>query len=152
MSIKSNTAKAIEAIKAYLIENTEPEITEAIEWTAEHPQNGNISDTARTLYEAGKVWEAVALFIMEEWKERRNPNHPRNFQENFVDWLNGLPLNFCDYIVRQPDSKTLLAGWLEQTEAEQARFSDTEADAHTGRLIYREVSKTATKHGFNYPL
>lgn len=130
----------------------EPELIEAIEWTDEHPQHANITEETRNLYEAGKVFEACALYITEEWKARKNPHYPANFQENFIDWLNGLPLNIADYIVRQPDSKTLLAEWLEQTEAEQARFSDTEADAHTGRLIYREVSKTATKHGFNYPL
>ena len=149
MALRSTKKEVIARIKAYITENTEPELMEAIAWEEAH-HTGEITEAVQSLYKAGKVYEACALYIMENWKARKNPHCPTNYQANFIDWLNTLPLNIADYIVRQPDSKTLLANWLEQTEAEQDRFTDEEADTHTGYLIYREVSKTATKNGFRY--
>jgi len=139
--LKTNSKKAIENIKAYIVKgfdgtNYEPRfnyIDEAIE-DNKHGANIDIfSLVANAIY---------STFVDEYIHEY---NRKRNKQEVFIEWCTCLPsiLDTCYYYNRS--AVTDLGDILEQTEEERNRYTEEQAEETLSRLIYREIIK-ATKH------
>lgn len=64
-------------------------------------------------------------------------------QEIFISWLRGLPgvVGSEDFLLRS--AVDFMAGILQESEAEKAKYGETEAEDLACYLIWREVSKLA---------
>ena len=121
------TKKAIENIRAYIMDNFTPE---------------NYTDNPP------KDFPEVAAFILDIFrKEKMSDFRYRNCNEfaAFTDWCQGLPsvLDTCYCYNRSAVDD--LGAILEETAEEKARFSEQEAERRLTWLIYRELSKGAAK-------
>ncbi len=123
--LRSNSKKAVENIRAYILEQYNPE-----EYGL--PATNDYREAARNM------WEACKNEIMKYDKRRLS------YYEFFVEWLSGLPSLFdsADYIYHC-NAKKRLAAILEETETEANKYTETEAETMLSRLIWREVSKVA---------
>lgn len=64
--------------------------------------------------------------------------------KDFNYWVHGLPgLLDLPFIYRQPDAVDVLGDILQETPAERARYTETQADEMLCRLIFRELDKAA---------
>ena len=121
------TKKAIENIRAYIMDNFTPE---------------NYTDTPP------KDFPGVAAFILDTFRKEKMSDfrcHNCNEFAAFADWCQGLPtvLNTCYYYNRSAVDD--LGRILEETAEEKARFTEPEAERRLTWLIYRELSKGAAK-------
>ena len=121
------TKKAIENIRAYIMDNFTPE---------------NYTDNPP------KDFPEVAAFILDTFrKEKMLDFRYRDCNEfaAFTDWCKGLPavLDTCYYYNRSAVDD--LGAILEETAEEKARFNEPEAERRLTWLIYRELSKAASK-------
>lgn len=56
------------------------------------------------------------------------------------DWMQGLGCSIgCDIYYHHGTAKNILANWLEETEEEKEKYSETEAENMMMRLVYREM-------------
>ena len=96
------------------------------------------------LAEAPDFPEACKL-ILTACEDEKFYNRIRSGLDTFRDWAKGLPsaLNTCYYY--NINAVDLLADWLEETEAEKSKYSESEAEEMITRLIYRELTKGAAK-------
>lgn len=127
--LRTNCKKALENIRAYILENTDV--------------------TGYDKYEQPETFEQAALIIWDEFQTAKQYElcRPRtNIQECFTDWCAGLPsiIDTCYYYNRSAVND--LAKLLNETEAEASRFTETEAERQLTWLIFREISKEARKH------
>lgn len=122
--LKSNSKKAHENIKQYIIDNFTPE---------------NYTDTPP------ESFDEIASFILGTFRSEKY-NAPEDFQyyqksefAAFADWCAGLPslLDTCYYYNRSAVDD--LAAILEESEAEKQRFTEEEAENLLTTLIYREI-------------
>lgn len=128
--LKTNSKKAAENIRAYIIDNFKPE-----NYTDNPPQK----------------FHQIAVFILDTF--RREKYHlPEDFRyylhcelSAFRDWCAGLPsvLDTCYYYNRS--SVDDLGAILEETEQEKARYTEQQAEQLLTDLIYRELLKGAAK-------
>ena len=123
------TKKAIENIRAYIMDNFTPE-----NYTEDPPED----------------FPEVAAFILDTFRKEKMSDfryHDCNEFAAFTDWCQGLPsvLNTCYYYNRSAVDD--LGRILEETAEEKARFSEQEAERRLTWLIYRELSKGAAKGG-----
>lgn len=126
--LRSNSKKALDNIRAYILENTDTTNYEDIE-------------QPKTFKEASEI--IINCF----WNEyMKGYNLQRNHQQCFIDWLSGLPSVFdsCYYYNRSAVDD--LGAILEETEEEKARFTDDQACEMLSGLIYREVTKATGKY------
>lgn len=122
--LKSNSKKAKENIKQYIIDNFTPE---------------NYTDTPP------EDFDGIAKFILETFREEKyiSPEDFRYYLNNefeaFADWCAGLPslLDTCYYYNRSAVDD--LAAILEESEEEKQRFTEREAETRLTTLIYREI-------------
>ena len=63
--------------------------------------------------------------------------------ETFKNWAQGLPSAFNTMYYYNVSAVNLLGAWLEETESEKAKYSESEAEEMITRLIYRELTKGA---------
>ena len=131
--LKTNTKKAIENIRKYIVDNFngyEDGNSERIKELAEEDLNENFPQLARYINNAF-YWEYV------HYDTRRNIS---TF-ELFKEWAQGLPsvLN-CDYYCNR-SAVTDLGDILEETEQERNKYSESDAEDMLTRLIYRELEK-----------
>lgn len=128
--LRTNCKKVIETIKAYVMEN----------------YDGSNYDAGTPEAEA-KTFEEIARVILADVKRvngyevKRSRNY--TWSMAFADWSAGLPslLDTCyRYNVSAVD---LLGEWLEETEEEKAKYTETQAETMIDSLIYRELSKVA---------
>ena len=121
--LKTNSKKAVENIRTYILNNYTPEAYSL-------PETTDFRTAAKEIYryfyiekhdnaEWGRVPEAVI----------------------FADWCGGLPTVFdtCYYYNRSAVDD--LGAILEETEAEKALYSESEAESLLTKLIYREIKK-----------
>ena len=125
--LKTNSKKAIENIKNYIINNFD--FTNYEEYTNE---------------EEPTTFEAIAKFIYKcfiEEKRYNNDNYRYSEQEIFLDWCSGLPsvIDTCYFYNRSAIDD--LAIILEETEAEKEKYSESDAEELLTNLIYREIKK-----------
>lgn len=126
--LKTNSKKALENIRAYIIDNFNPE-----DRTDNPPQE----------------WHGIAAFILDTFRSEKYsmPEDLRyyNFREcaAFADWCAGLPsvLDTCYYYNRSAVDD--LGVILEETEEEKARYTEEQAERTLTTLIYKELIKGA---------
>ena len=117
--IKSNSKKAIENIKKYVVSWYDPNET------------GDFSEVASVIFDK----------FMNEYA--RGNRRRINRQDLFVEWAAGLPCNglFCFWYNREAVDD--LGAILEESETEKARFTEDQAETYLTKLIYREIVKFA---------
>lgn len=125
--LKTNSKKARENIRAYIIINFDP--------------------TNYDLTKAPESWPEIAAFILDTFRSEKfsieNEKRYYKYNENaaFIDWCAGLPsvLDTCYFYNRSAVDD--LAGILEESESEKARYSESDAERLLTYLIYRELLK-----------
>ena len=125
--LKTNSKKAIENIKNYIINNFD--FTNYEEYTTEAEPT---------------TFEAIAKFIYKCFIEEKRYNDGYKHyteQEVFFDWCSGLPsvIDTCYFYNRSAVDD--LAVILEETEAEKEKYSESDAEKLLTNLIYREIKK-----------
>lgn len=131
--IKSNSKKARENIRAYILNNFDPE-------SCGHDKS------------EFETFEAAAAFILETFRseKRYELNCRHSEQAVFTSWCQGLPsvIDTCYYYNRSAVDD--VAAILEETEEERARYAWSDADERDAEklltnLIYRELMKGGDK-------
>ena len=121
--LKSNSKKAVENIRVYIIERFDP---------CGYDFEGNESD-----------FKEVAAFIYECFVSEKVKFDKRRMTEQalFFEWCSGLPsiLDTCYYYNRSAVDD--LAAILEESEVEKAKYTETQAEERLTYLIYREIKK-----------
>ena len=90
-------------------------------------------------------YKTICTIILSTFKAEKNHDNRYNagrisLYDLFVDWAQGLPdtLKTEDYFLYS--ACDLLGGWLEESESEKARFSETQAEQTITRLLWRELN------------
>lgn len=150
--LKTNSKKAIENIRKYIIDNTIDGISDTIDylnskWCDEEnakEQAEYYSDILSAIENNEKnafkkVAKAINDCFYDEKVKYNSTNATR--QQLFFDWCGGLPsfLDTCYYYNRSAVED--LGAILEETEEEKARFTESEAAEKLTYLIYRELNK-----------
>lgn len=126
--LKTNSKKASENIRAYIIDN----------FTAEDRTNNPPQE-----------WHGIAAFILDTFRSEKYST-PEDFRyynlrecAAFADWCAGLPsvLDTCYYYNRSAVDD--LGAILEETEEEKARYIEEQAEETLTTLIYKELIKGA---------
>lgn len=115
--LKTNTKKARENIRAYILANFTP-------------YDGD---------EVGADFPEVAEYILRVCRTEKQYSRYSSALAMFTDWAQGLPsvLDTCYYYNRSAVDD--LGGILEETQAERERFTETQAENLLTRLIFREI-------------
>lgn len=124
--LKTNSKKAKENIKKYIIDNFTPE---------------GYTDTPP------EEWPEIATFIIDTFRSNKYSAvedyryYNNNERAAFFDWAQGLPsvLDTCYYYNRSAVDD--LAIILEETEEEKNRYSEADAEKMLTYLIYRELTR-----------
>ena len=121
--LKSNSKKACENIRAYIMDGFTPE-----NYTDPPPQ----------------TFPEIAAFILDTFRSEKRYQNGTEL-ELFRDWAQGLPsiIDTCYYYNRSAVDD--LGAILEETETEKTRFTETEAEKRLTDLIYRELKKGEKK-------
>lgn len=86
----------------------------------------------------------IATVILSDFKRVTDNDYytkTMTCQERFIDWLSGLPSMIdTDYLLGTDAARNLLASWLEESETEKNRFSETDAERMIGKLLFRELT------------
>ena len=128
--LKSNSKKAIENIKLYIMKNYDP-------------SNYDINSDEQN---AG-TFKEVATCILKDLKRVKENEFLRfknyTWQDAFIDWASGLPsiLDTCYYYNREAVED--LGEILEESETEKARFTESEAENMLSKLLFRELVNAA---------
>lgn len=131
--LKTNSKKAIENIRKYIIDNFngyEDKESEQLKMDVESDSESNFPTLARYILDKF-YWEKV------HYNARNNMS---NFQL-FEEWAQGLPsVISCDYYYF-PTAVNDLGDILEETDEERNKYTETQAENLLTKLIYRELSK-----------
>ena len=125
--LKTNSKKAIENIKKYIVNNFD--FTNYEDYIPqEKPET--FSEIAQFIYKC---------FIEE--KRYNNDSYRYSEQAIFFDWCSGLPsvIDTCYFYNRSAIED--LAVILEETKAEKEKYSEADAEKLLTNLIYRELKK-----------
>ena len=124
--LKTNSKKAVENIKKYIVDNFD--FSGYDDGTTKEPET--FAEIAKFIYN---------IFIEE--KRYNNDNFKYSEQAIFADWCAGLPsvLDTCYFYNRSAVED--LGAILEETDAEKARYSEADAEKLLTSLIYREIKK-----------
>jgi hypothetical protein len=119
--LKTNSKKAHENIRAYIIANYDPT-------NYELPETDNFSEIATNIYKT---------FQSEKYYRAKGIPEFTLFEE----WASGLPsiIDTCYYYNRSAVDD--LGEILEETESEKKRYTEREAESFLTRLIYNEIKK-----------
>ena len=118
--LKTNTKKAREKVRAYILANYEP-------------------DGYDNAPSASDSFESVALFILRTCAKEKGESVV--YQTLFEDWAQGLPSVLdCGYYYDRSANKDL-GDILEQTEAERAKYTESQSEKTLTYLIYSELSR-----------
>ena len=134
--IRSNSKKAIQNIRNYIIDNFDPEaygldeIIKAMEDNAAGIRNVDIWSMVK---------EQIKATVYAE-KIQYDTRHMSR-QQLFTEWCQGLPslLDTCYYSNRSAVDD--LAAILEETEEEKNRFTEEQAEEKITWLMFREIYK-----------
>ena len=87
---------------------------------------------------AALVWKCFQNDVKGDYRLGREP-----LQEIFISWLRGLPgvVSSEDFLLRS--AVDFMAGILQESEAEKAKYSESDAEDLAAYLVWREVSKLA---------
>lgn len=126
--LKTNSKKARENVRAYIMSNHNCEEYAAIQ--ADFTQ-----------------FEEVAAAIYADFDRVTNTpiNRRVSLQDRFAEYAAGLPsiIDTCYYYNRSAVDD--LGAILEESEAEKARFTEAEAEKMLSYLIFREIERSVLK-------
>ena len=122
--LRSNSKAVVAKIRKYIVDEIDPDYF--------------------GLDEAPDFPTACKLILTACENEKRY-NRSRSGFDTFKDWAQGLPSAFNTMYYYNVPAVDLLADWMEETEAEKAKYSESEAEEMITRLIYRELTKGASK-------
>ena len=127
--LKTNSKKARENVRAYIMER---------ENVAEYVENISNNPT----------FEEIAAAIYADFYRVYNSDYVKKTYtpaDYFSEWAAGLPgiLDTCYYYNRSAVDD--LAGILEETETEKAKYKEADAEKLLSYLIYREIEKAIRK-------
>ena len=133
--LKTNSKKARENVRNYIIEGFTPE-----GYTDDPPQE----------------FPEIARFILAAFRsEKYNLPEDRRYYRNnefaaFADWCAGLPsvLDTCYFYNRSAVDD--LGAILEESEEEKARYTEAQAESTLTLLIYRALTKGAAQVSINH--
>lgn len=127
--LKTNSKEAISRIRAYI----------EAEYCPDNYDENSPEATAATFSEKA----AVILADLKRVKGYEVANYRRySWQDAYHDYASGLPsLAPCEYFLGS--ATDILGALLDETEAEKARFSDSDAEKMLSKLIFRELTKAA---------
>lgn len=126
--LKTNSKKAAENIRAYIMDGFTPE-----GYTDNPPQD----------------FPKIAVFILDTFRNEKYwcPQDVRYYhgceQLAFRDWCAGLPSVFDTCYFYNRSAVDDLGAILEETEQEKARYTEQQAEQLLTDLIYRELLKGA---------
>ena len=128
--LKTNSKKALENIRAYIFDYSADRFEE---------------DNGRAPADMNEALTYVYDYFIDTYFRNHYQRTRMPESELFREWAQGLPLNdlFCYYYNREALDD--LAAILEETEAEKARYTESDAERLLTSLIYREVRKAADK-------
>lgn len=117
-------------------ENGYEPMAEAVELeklSSKGEENADVQKAAAAL-----VWKCFQNDIEGDYRIGREP-----LQEIFISWLRGLPgvVSSEDFLFS--NAVDFMAGILQESEAEKAKYSESDAEELAAYLIWREVSKLA---------
>lgn len=69
--------------------------------------------------------------------------HRYNLFTLFVDWVSGLCSAIDSAYYYNVSAVDLLGAWLEETDAEKARYTEAQAEELITKLLWREITKRA---------
>lgn len=129
--LKTNSKQARENIRAYILEHFDPngyEVNQAPE---------TFEETAKIILD---VFQEEKFYSLEYIQKKGIP-----MQSVFTEWCQGLPaiIDTCYYYNRS--AVTDLAGILEETPEEAARYTESRAEELLTYLIYRELTRGIQK-------
>lgn len=128
--LRTNSKKAAENIRAYIVERFTPE-----GYTDNPPQE----------------WPEIAAFILNAFRSEKYwcPQDVRYYhgseQAAFADWCAGLPSVLDTLYFYNRSAVDDLGAILEETEQEKARYTEQQAEQLLTSLIYRELQKGERK-------
>lgn len=123
--LRSNSKKACDNIRAYIIDRFTPE---------------NYTDEAPTEY------SEICKFILdcfrnERWSRKEDYRYFKTEQNAFIDWCAGLPSVLdCCFFYNRPAVDDL-GEILEESEEEKNKYTESQAEQTLAYLIYRELTK-----------
>lgn len=129
--LKTNSKKARENVKQYIINNFTPE-----NYTDAPPED----------------WNKIARFILDTFRSEKysRPEDYRYYNYNeyvaFIDWCAGLPavIDTCYFYNRSAVRD--LGEILEQTETKKSLYSESKAEKMLTYLIYNELTRGGAKN------
>lgn len=132
--LKTNSKKARENIRNYIIEGFSPE---------------GYTDTPP------EQWHEIAVFIYDTFRSEKYNclqdyrYYNGNEWKAFLDWCAGLPsvIDTCYFYNRSAVED--LGDLLEETETERKQYEESTAENLLTMLIYNEIRKEVEKHGKN---
>lgn len=133
---RSTTKEVKEIIKKYIVEHFE---------AVKDDYNEDVASVDTSNY------SAVCDAILSNFKTEKLVNDNRykagriSRQDIFVEWCSGLChiLNTSYYY--SSSAVDLLGSWLEQTESEKNKYTETEAEYRISSLLYRELLQHSNK-------
>ena len=119
--LKTNSKKALENIRAYILENT---------------------DTTNYDGQLFTDWKQAARFVYGCFRDEKDGDN-RQMRESdlFEEWASGLPSSFDFQFWYDRPALDDLGNILEETEEEKARFSEDAACKLLTTLIYNQIKK-----------
>lgn len=120
--LRSNTKKAVQNIRKYIFSNTDLSV-----YGIENPSDFH-----------SLAVELMHIYFSERGKFKRQKV---SYQEDFCDWLSGLPSVFDSCYFYNRSAVDDLGEILEETETEKSRYSEADAEKMLSYLIFRELYK-----------
>ena len=128
MAIRSNSKEAKAAIRAYILAHAaDPDELGYDESIPRPSSSDNLKDICRAI---------LAIFRLEYgWAVNRMGEY-----RAFMEWMRGLPSALHTLpLLTYSEARQTVAGWLQQTEAEAAKFDDSACCDMALHLVTREI-------------
>ena len=122
--LRSNSKNVLEKIRDYIVDGIDLEYFEI---------------------EAAPTFPAACKLILTACENEKRYSRSRNGFDTFKDWAQGLPSAFNTLYYYNVSAVDMLGEWLEETESEKEKYSESEAEERITWLIYRELVKGAAK-------
>ena len=139
--LKTNSKKVKETIKTYIIDQFKIWCDDNIKYD-DDLKNADLNN-----YEIA-CNKIVEKFYKEGVKGIKY-SRSATLQDKFYDWCSGMIYIInTDYFLGT--AVDLLGEWLEETEEEKARYTESQAQKLITNLLYREITKHATNINILY--
>ena len=125
--LKSNCKVVRERVQQYIMDHFDPDGYD--EW----------KDAPK------ETFEQVAKIIVATCRQEKFNAREQNDYVMLYDWFCGLPSILNTPYLYNESAKVLLQGWLEETEEEASRFSESETENKINYLIARELLSVKTE-------